>query len=81
MLQRRMNSSLTKSPITVDRLATSDEIRVAMLPYLDPVEEFRTEILREIAADVGGYVRLSTGEIRSSLLVEELNQCQDADTN
>jgi len=76
-----MNSSLTKSPITVDRLATSDEIRVAMLPYLDPVEEFRTEILREIAADVGGYVRLSTGEIRSSLLVEELNQCQDADTN
>jgi hypothetical protein len=81
MSQRRMNSSLTKNPITVDRLATSDEIRVATLPYPDPIEEFRTEILREIAADVGGYVRLSTVEIRSSLLVEELNQYRDADKN
>ncbi len=81
MLQRRMNPSLTKSPITVDRLATSDEIRVATLRYPDPVEDYRTEILREIAADVGGYVRLSALEIRTSLLVEELIQNQDADVN
>jgi hypothetical protein len=76
-----MNPRLTKTPVTVDRLATSDEIRAAILQYPDPVEEYRSEILREVAADVGGYVRLSAVEIRTSLLVEELMQDQDAGAN
>lgn len=65
----------------VDRLATADEIRAALLHLPDPIEEYRTEILREIAADVGGYVRLSAVEIGTSLLVEELIQEQHTGDN
>jgi hypothetical protein len=65
----------------VDRLATSDEIRAAVLKFPDPIEEYRSEILREIAADFGGYVRLSAVEIEISLLVEELLQVQRTEDN
>jgi len=65
----------------MDRLATADEIRAAVMHFPNPIEEYRTEILREIAADVGGYVRLSAVEIGTSLLVEELIQEQRTGNN
>jgi hypothetical protein len=74
MLKRHLKPGLTSPPIWVDRLATSDEVRGAALCFPDPVEEYRAEILCEIIADFGGYVRLSAVEIEISLLVEEMNQ-------
>ncbi len=76
-----MHPGIDKNPVAVDCLATPDEIRMAMLRYPDPIEDYRTEALLEIAADVGGYVRLSAVEIRTSLLVEELIQNQDPEAN
>jgi hypothetical protein len=81
MVKRCIKPGLTNPPILVDRLATADEIRAAALYFPNPIEEYRTEILREIAADVGGYVRLSAVEIGTSLLVEELIQEQRAGNN
>jgi len=65
----------------VDRLATADEIRAALLHLPDRIEEYRTEILREIAADVGGYVRLSAVDIGTSLVADELIQEQPTRSN
>jgi hypothetical protein len=81
MVKRREKPGLTQPPISVDRLATSDEIRAAVLGFPDPIEEYRGEFLREIAADVGGYVRLSAVEIEISLLVEGLIQEQHKGDN
>jgi hypothetical protein len=78
MLKRHVKPALTRPPILVDRPATSDEIREAVLCFRDPVEEYRAEILCEITADFGGYVRLSAIEIEISLLVEEMIQGQRA---
>ena len=72
-----MKPNSIKTPIAVDRLATADEIRAAVLTYPDPFEEYPTEILREIASDVGGYVRIPAVELETSLMVEELTQEQD----
>ena len=72
-----MKPNSIKTPIAVDRLATADEIRAAVLPFPDPIEECTTEILSEIAADIGGYVRVPAVEFETSLLVEELTQEQD----
>ena len=74
MLKRRTKPGLVKPPITVDRLATLDEIRGAVLKLPDPVEAYRAEALREIASDIGGYVRLSPTDIGISLLVDDLIQ-------
>jgi len=74
-----MKPGLIKPPIKVDRLATSDEIRAAVLHFPDPIEEYRSESLREIPADLGGYVRLSASEIGISLLWEELIRDLDAE--
>ena len=65
----------------MDRFATSDEIRAAVSRFPNPVEEYRAEILCEITADFGGYVRLSAMEIEISLLVEELIQGQRTGEN
>jgi hypothetical protein len=81
MFKRYTKSGVTNPPIVEDRLATADEIRAADFHFPDPIEEYRAEILREIAADVGGYVRLSAVEIGTSLLVEELTQEQHAGNN
>jgi hypothetical protein len=81
MFKRYTKSSATNPPILEDRLATADEIRAAVIHFPDPIEEYRTEILREIAADVGGYVRLSVVEIGTSLLVEELIEEQQTGSN
>ena len=72
-----MKPNLIKTPIAVDRLATADEIRAAVLPSPDDIEECTAEILREIVADVGGYVRIRAAEFETSLMVEELTQEQD----
>jgi hypothetical protein len=81
MFKRCIKPSFIKPVILEDRVATADEIRAALLNFPDPIEEYRTEILREIAADVGGYVRLSAVEIGTSLLVEELIQGQPTGNN
>ncbi len=81
MFKRSIKPGLINPPILVDRLATADEIRAALLHFPDPIEEYRTVILREIAADVGGFVRLSAVEIGTSLLVEELIQEQQTGNN
>ena len=65
----------------MDRLATPDEIRAAALPFSDTTLENRAEILCEIAADVGGYVRIPAVEFETSLLVDELTQEQDSEAN
>ena len=72
-----MKPNWIKTPIAVDRLATADEIRAAVLPFPDPIEECTTEILREIAADVGGYIRVPAVEFETSNMVEELTEEQD----
>jgi len=76
-----MKPNLIKTPIAVDRLATADEIRAAVLPSPDDIEECTTEILREIVADVGGYVRIRDVEYETSLIVEELTKEQDTWVN
>ena len=81
MAKRCIKPGLVNPPILMDRLATADEIRAAVMHFPNPIEEYRTEILREIAADVGGYVRLSAVEIGTSLLVEELIQEQRTGNN
>lgn len=72
MFKGCIKPGFVKPPILEDRLATADEIRAALLNFPDPIEEYRAEIPREIAADVGGYVRLSAVEIGTSRLVEDL---------
>ena len=76
-----MKPDMIETPIAVDRVANADEIRAAILPFPDPIEECNTEILREIAADIGGYVRVTAVEFEASLLVEELMQEQDTWAN
>jgi hypothetical protein len=76
-----MKPNLVETPIAVDRLATSDEIRAAVLPFPDAIEECRRDIRREIAADVEGYIRISAVGVEASLLVEELVQERDTLAN
>jgi hypothetical protein len=76
-----MKPNLSKTLIAVDRLATADEVRAAVLPFPGSIEECTTEILREIAADVGGYVRIPAAEYETSVWVEELIQEQDTWVN
>jgi hypothetical protein len=66
--------------VQMDRLATPEEIRAAS-PFADTPLENRVEILREIAADVGGYVRIPAVEFETSLLGEELSRIQDLEAN
>jgi hypothetical protein len=72
-----MKPDLIETPVTVDRLATSDEIRAAILTFPNPMDECRTEILREIASDVGGYIRISAVEFETFRLFEEMIEEQD----
>jgi hypothetical protein len=76
-----MQPNLSKPQTTVDRLATLDEVRAAVLPSSDALMGCRGEFPREIAADVGGYVRISSAEFETSLLVEEFIQLEDAPGN
>jgi hypothetical protein len=78
-----MQPNLSKPQNTLDRLATLDEVRAAILPSSAPPGMPGGEFPREIAADVGGYVRIPSAVIETTLLVEELIQVQvqDAQSN
>jgi len=64
------NSNLARIP--VDRIATSEEIRAAISLNSDQPEEYAAEGAWEIAADMGGYVRIPGLEIETFRLIEEL---------
>jgi hypothetical protein len=67
-----MKPNLIAPPTTVDRLATPDEVLVAVLHFPDYIKEFAVELLGEIAPDVGGYSRTPSEEFETSLMLEEL---------
>jgi hypothetical protein len=67
---------LINAQTSVDRVATPEEIRAAVLPYSYPSGEYGAEMLCEIAADVGGYIRIPEVEAETSRLIEELNREQ-----
>jgi hypothetical protein len=73
-----MKSDIINAPTTMDRFATLDEIRAAVLPFPDPIEECDAETIHEIASDTGGYVRISAAIFETALMVEELTREQDA---
>ena len=75
-----MQPNLSKPQKTMDRLATLDEVRTAILPSSDHLG-CTGEFPRDIAADVGSYVRISSAVFETVLLVEELIQRQDAQGN
>ena len=72
-----MKPNLIETPMAVDRLATSDEIRAAILSFPAPLEECWTGIAREIATGVGGYIRISAMEFETFRLIEEMIEEQD----
>ena len=53
----------------------------AVLPFPDPIEECNSEILREIARDIGGYTRIPARDLEVSMMVDELIQEEDTDVN
>jgi len=65
-----MKPDFSNAPSTVDRLATADEIRAAVVPFSDPDEQRHEEIFHEIPKDTGGYVRITATELETALLVE-----------
>ena len=67
-----MKSDCQQTPISVDRLATSEEIRAAISLCSDATEEYVATPVWDIAADLGGYVRIPSLEIETIRLVEEL---------
>ena len=69
-----MKANIVTAPSTLDRLATADEIRAALLPDSDLTEEGDTEIFHEIAADTGGYVRIPAEVFETAMMVEELTR-------
>jgi hypothetical protein len=75
-----MKSNSTVTPIQVDRPATSEEIRAAISHFSDP-EQYPAETAWEIAADIGGYVRIPAVEVEAFRLIEELLGEQDPRIN
>lgn len=76
-----MKLNLNAAPSGVDRPATSEEIRAAISLSSDQLEEYATEGAWEIAADLGGYVRVPSLEIETLRLVEELLEENDSQPN
>jgi len=72
-----MKSDMFNTPVTVARVATLDEIRAAISPFCDSLEDDASELLCEIATDAGGYVRITDVERETSRLVEELTRDQE----
>ncbi len=73
-----MKANIITAANTVDRLATADEIRAALLPDTDHAEENDVEIFHEIAADTGGYVRISSSVFETAIMVEALTRDEAA---
>jgi hypothetical protein len=65
----------------VDRLATADEIRAAVLPSPDPIEVCAAQNLCEIASDLGGFIYIPAVEFEISHMVEDLIREQDTRPN
>lgn len=76
-----MKLNLIVTPTALDRLATSEEIRAAISPLPDRPEEYATETVWEITADVGGYIRIPAVEIETVRLIEELIEERDTWAN
>ena len=76
-----MNSDSINPPITVDRLATAEEIRAATPTYPHHMDDCIVALLAEIASDLGGYVRIPAMEIETSLMLEELLRGQNTKAN
>ena len=72
-----MKPNLIANPIKVDRAATPEEIRTAILPLPEGPAGYESDIACEIASDLGGYVRIAAEEFESSRLVEELLEEKD----
>ena len=72
-----MKSDMSNTPISVARVATLDEIRAAISPFCDSLEDCSSDVLCEIAADLGGYVRFTDVERETSRLVDELTREQE----
>jgi len=69
------------APTQVDRPATSEEIRTAIsLSSLEP-DSYAVEDAWEIAADLGGFVRIRSFDVEASRLIEELLGEQDPQPN
>jgi len=67
-----MKPNSNRAPIQNDRPATSEEIRAAISLSSDQSEDYAAEGAWEIAADLGGYVRIPMLEIETFRLIEEL---------
>jgi hypothetical protein len=76
-----MKSEMLNAPVTVARVATLDEIRAAISPFCDSLEDEASDFLCEIATDAGGYVRITDVERETSRLVDELTREQETWTN
>jgi len=76
-----MKLNLNAAPTQVDRPATSEEIRAAISLSSDQLEEYAAEGAWEIAADLGGYVRVPSLEIETFRLIEELLKKNDSQPN
>ena len=73
-----MRPTLIETPLGLDRLATCEEIRAALISFADPDDGYTGEDICEVAADSGGYVRISTPELEAYLLRDELLENQEA---
>jgi hypothetical protein len=76
-----MKPNLIETLTAVNRLATSEEIRAAISPLPGRPEEYATDTVFEIAADLGGYVRIPVVEFETFRLINELIEDQDAWAN
>lgn len=76
-----MKPDLAIIPTPVDRPATSEEIRAAISLWSERNDELVPESVWEIAADVGGYVRVPSPELQTLRLIEDLLEDDDSKTN
>ena len=76
-----MKPNSNRATIQNDRPATSEEIRAAISLSSDEPEEYAVEGAWEIAADLGGYVRIPSLEIETFRLIEELLDESDVRPN
>ncbi len=58
---------------TMDRIATTEEIRNAVEPFHNHISSSANEIPIEIPSDLGGYIRISAEELEFLYLIDALN--------
>jgi hypothetical protein len=72
-----MKPTLIEAPLGLDREATCEEIRAALIPFPNPDEEYSAENIREVFADSGEHVRIAASEFEAYLLRDELLENHD----